>query len=85
MNLSNCPVCLVGVVEPFGYIELKEGPLEFKLGRFQLAKKMAITIWMCNREQCQHVGTGATREYPTLAKSLLRELILSLEKRTNKS
>ncbi|KRF13572.1 hypothetical protein ASG93_13700 [Paenibacillus sp. Soil787] len=80
MNICNCPVCLVGVVKPFGYIELKEGPLEFKLSRFPPDKKTAITIGICSREPCQHIGMGATKKSTTLAKSLLRELVLSLEK-----
>lgn len=71
MKFSNCPVCLVGIVKPVGYVELKEGPLEFKLGQLPPTKKAAITI----------VGIGAAPESPTLAKSLLRDLILSLEKR----
>lgn len=31
LSLNNCPVCLVGVVDPFGYIELKEGQLDPKI------------------------------------------------------
>lgn len=80
--MSNCPVCLVGIVEPIGYVELKEGPLEFKLGQFPPTKKETITIAMCSRESCQHVSMGAAPESLTPAKRLLKDLILSLEKRT---
>ncbi|MDQ0875901.1 hypothetical protein QFZ77_004560 [Paenibacillus sp. V4I3] len=59
--MSNCPVCLVGIVEPIGYVELKEGPLEFKLGQFPPTKKETIPIAMCSRESCQHVSMGNFR------------------------
>ncbi|KQX68936.1 hypothetical protein ASD40_00030 [Paenibacillus sp. Root444D2] len=81
-SLSNCPVCLVGIVEPIGYVELKEGPLEFKLCQFPPAKKETITIGICSRKSCQHINMGAVPESLTPAKNLLKELILSLEKRT---
>lgn len=81
-SFGNCPVCLVGIVEPVGYVELKEGPLEFKLGQFPPTNKATITVGMCSREPCQHVGMGAVPESRTQAKILLRDLILSLEKRT---
>ncbi|MDR6550371.1 hypothetical protein [Paenibacillus qinlingensis] len=59
---SNCPVCMAGVVEPVGYIELKEGPLEFNIGRFKLTNKAAIVIGKCSRGNCQYVGMEATLE-----------------------
>ncbi|NHN34940.1 hypothetical protein [Paenibacillus agricola] len=85
MGFSNCPVCLVGVVETLGYVELKEGPLEFQYGRLPLTKKATIIIGMCSRGPCQYVGMGAVPESPTVAKRILRDLILSLEKKTVKA
>jgi hypothetical protein len=79
---SNCPVCLIGVVEPIGYVELKEGPLEFKTGRVPPSNKSAITITMCSDETCKHVGMGTDQGSLTQGKRLLRELILSLQKRS---
>lgn len=82
MDSRNCPVCLVGVVEPVGYFELKEGPLEFKLDHSPPTNKATITIGLCNTETCQYIGTGAVPESLTQAKRLLKDLILSLGQRT---
>ncbi|WP_240421180.1 hypothetical protein [Paenibacillus periandrae] len=82
MSSRNCPVCQVGVVEPVGYFELKEGPLEFTLDHFPPSNKATITIGLCNREPCQYVGTGTAPESLNPAKKLLKDLILSLDQRT---
>jgi hypothetical protein len=68
------------VVEPLSYVELKKGLLEFKLGRLPPIKA-AIIIGMGSRGACQYVGMGAALESPTVAKRILRDLILSLENR----
>ncbi|MDR6554844.1 hypothetical protein J2736_006075 [Paenibacillus qinlingensis] len=80
MGVCNCPVCQVGVVENVGYIELKEGPLEFKFSQFPPAEKAAITIGICSRGSCQYVGMGATPESRSLARSCVSDLFLSMAK-----
>ncbi|CAM4514688.1 hypothetical protein FHS16_005986 [Paenibacillus endophyticus] len=67
----NCPVCLTGVVEPVGYIELKEGPLEFCFGRYPLTNKVAILIGLCSRGNCQYIGLETASESLVNAKSLI--------------
>lgn len=82
MSPSHCPVCLIGVVESIGYVELIEGPLEFKTGRVPPSNQSVITIWKCSNEICNHVGMGTDQGSLTQGKRLLRELILSLQKRS---
>jgi hypothetical protein len=75
LSECNCPICHVGVVEIVGYIELKQGPLEFKLSKWPPEETPALAVKMCSREPCDYVRIGAAPKSHTLAKRMLRDFM----------
>lgn len=75
LSENNCPLCHVGVLEIIGYIELRQGPLEFKFSMWPPENAPALTVKMCSRQPCDYVDLGAAPKSHTLAKRLLRDFM----------
>lgn len=76
----NCPKCLNGVVEVIGYMELKEGPIEFVFAKLIPEEMPAVTVELCSRTPCDYVTIGAAPESLSLAKRILKDKVLAHRK-----
>jgi hypothetical protein len=70
-----CPKCQAGVLEPLGYIELKEGTLQLTLSQFTPPNIPALEIRICSKDPCGNVEIEAAPGSLTLAKRLRREAL----------